>query len=253
MPFNKVNLDDFTANFDANLKAFEEEGVSLSRPVLAEGYYPAFLKSITSRFGITNKVNKSNPKGEDKAWFSLQASFELDSAIARESVKQDNNPVVYTANETTFLPQFFNLSEYGFSQEGNGQFWGLIGSILAQVDLATLVEKDGTKSYLIKGEILQAIFNDKYKEEVVRLYTLAQAGESISDDEKKNNPLLVPAILADLLITNISELLTQDTATSACAVLVARRKNEQNGELQHYAKGFILGSDVEKYQDELLV
>jgi len=129
--FNEIDLDNFEANLEANLQVFEQEGANLTRPVLAEGYYPAQLKELSARFGITNKVSpKANPKGEDKAWFSLSASFTIDSAIARESLKQDNNPVVYTDNESTFLPQFFNLSDFGFTQNDNGQLWQFVGSIL---------------------------------------------------------------------------------------------------------------------------
>ena len=250
--FNEIDLDNFEANLEANLQVFEQEGANLTRPVLAEGYYPAQLKELSARFGITEKVSKGNPKGEPKAWVTLGANFIVDSAIARESLKQDNNPVVYTDNESTFLPQFFNLSDFGFTQNDNGQLWQFVGSILTQVNLAELKEVDGNKSYLIDTSIVRAIFDDKYKDEVKRLYGLAKAGEAISDDEKLNNVLLIPAMLAKVLVGNISTLLTDQIETSGCVILVARKKDDRSKELLHYAKNYILGNDVAEYEDRLL-
>jgi len=252
MAFELPNLDNFEANLAANLEAFEKDGATLSRPVLAEGYYPANLKEITCNFGMSDKKTKGNPTGENRPWCMLRTSFELDSATARESLKQDNNPNVYTDNASDFLNGYFNLTDFGFTQEGNGQFWSFIGAILEQEGLATLKEEDGTKSYLLSGDIIKAIFNDKYSDEVKRLYGLAKAGEPITDDAKTNFPELIPAMLAKLLLGNITELLTGQAETRECVVLIGRGENNKTKEKMHYAKGYILRKDRDNFADEIL-
>jgi hypothetical protein len=251
MSFELPNLDDFETQLAADINEFEQNGGDATRPVLAEGYYPALLKEIGCRFGITTKVNKSNPKGEPKPYFMLTSAFTVDSAIARETLRQDNNPTVFdSGSDSIFLPAFFDTSEYGFSIKTNPQLWYWIGGILSQVDLATLTEQDGVKSFTIDKSFLDNVFNDAYKAEVTRLYGLAKAGERISDDDKLNDYMLIPAMLASFLLKNISDLLTQDEATSRCVVLVARR--EYNKEKQHYVKNYILQSKAEEYEDRIM-
>ena len=252
-----ADLDNFEANINADIAEFEQNGGDATRPVLAEGYYPALLKEIGCRFGITTKVNKGNPKGEPKPYFMLTSAFTIDSAIARETLRQDNNPTVYdSGSDSIFLPQFFDTTDYGFTIKSNPQFWYWLGGILEQVEdgnggyLATRTEQDGVKSFTIAKDLLDNIFNDAYKAEVTRLYGLAKAGERISDDDKLNEYMLIPAMLAAFLLKNISDLLTQDEATSRCIVLVARREYQK--EKQHYVKNYILQSKAEEYADRIM-
>lgn len=251
MSFELPNLDDFETQLAADINDFEQNGGDATRPVLAEGYYPALLKEIGCRFGITSKINKGNPKGEPKPYFMLTSAFTIDSAVARETLRQDNNPVVYdSGSDSMFLPTFFDTTQYGFTVKSNPQFWYFLGSILVQVDLATVTEQDGVKSFTIAKDLIDNIFNDAYKAEVNRLYGLARAGERISDDDKLNEYMLIPCMLAAFLLKNISDLLTQDEATSRCIVLVARR--EYNKEKQHYVKNYILQSKAEEYEDRIM-
>jgi hypothetical protein len=249
--FELPNLDDFDANLAADIADFEQAGGDASRPVLSEGYYHALLTAIRGRFGITTKVNKTYPTGAARPYFMLDASFIIDSAIAREVMRQDNNPTAFTGNGSTFLPVFFDVTQFGFGIKDNSQFWYFLGGILASVNLATVVEQEGLKTFTIDAGFLESVFNEKYKDEVKRLYGLAKAGEAISDDEKLNDYSLIPSMLAAYLLQNISDLLTQDEATSRCVVLIAR--DEYKGEKRHYVKNYILQSKAEDFADQILV
>jgi len=248
MSFELPDLNSFAADDEAMLNQFEEQGAVISRPVLPEGKYPANLKELSVMVGIgENKKTK-----EPQAWARLNVSFILNSASARESLKSDTDSTVFA--EPKFLPMFLQLDKMGFSVTTNYQLWAFVGSVLEQVGLARLKEDSGQKSYIIDRNIVEAIYNDEYKDLRLKLYTKASNGESVyEEDDKLDNPIIIPALLAQKLINNLSTLLVMQEETRECAVEISRMEDYRSKELVHRVTGYILSKDIPAIQDELLV
>ena len=212
-------------NYDDYLDQFEQQGATLSRPVLNEGNYMAHIVEITTR---TNKgiIKKGKNIGQEIALTNWGVKLALESQTAQEVMKQDNDVTVYADRDTITLGNgLLNVGPLGITFDNNIAFWSFVGSIFTQVDLATKVQDDsGAATYKLDRNIINGIFQGS-KEEKARL-------ESDSSVEA----IMIPSLLAELQIKNISELITSESDTRKVYVHIARRANYRDKSQQEHLK-----------------
>jgi len=216
-------------NVSAYLDQFEQQGASLSRPVLPEGNYAGNISAITFR---ANKVTAKKGANIGKEMVLANWGFKvaLVSETAQQIMKQDNDVVVYGDSDTETCKGTLNLSEIGIDFKTNANFWNFVGSVFAQVGLATKQKDDGgAVSYRIDRNILDSIHQGL--EEIANDY---QAAEDF-------DPLMLPAKLAEQLIKNVSELIVGEADTRKVYVQISRRSNYKDASLkEHFIKKLIV-------------
>ena len=221
---------------------FEQQGATLTNPVLPEGNYKANITAITTRH------NKYTPKtgpnaGKEAVLVSWGARLALESETAQDIMKRDNDVMVYADRDTVNMkPGFLSVEpENGITFANNAKFWGFIGSLLAQVDLATETKDDtGASSYSFPRHILEAFYQ----------------GTDEKQEELNNSPDIEvvehPALLAAHQINNISELICSESDTTRCYVHIARReKYNDKTQQEHFVKQIMLPEEFEAVESNL--
>lgn len=228
-------------NFNDFLDNFESQGATLSRPVLNEGNYKANLVAITVRSNIIVPTKGPNI-GKETVMTNWGARLTLDSQTAQEIMKQDNDAMVFADQDTINMGRgFLNVGEFGITFDNNIAFWSFIGSIFAQVGLATKQQDDsGAASYKLDRNIINSIYQGTQEE----LATLQGNVET--------NELLIPSKLAELQLKNISELISSESDTRKVYVHIARRSNfRDKTQKDHYVKQIILPEVFEEREENV--
>jgi hypothetical protein len=237
--------------YESFMASFEEEGVVTSVPALPEGWYPALLTSFTSNFGITTKRGKNTPVQADGKypWFMLGAMFKTDSAVARSIVKRDNDPTIRADGDLYGFPGNIQLHErFGIAKDGNGMFWTFVGKLFSQIGMAEeFQDSEGNKGYKLDPSIIKAIYGHiltLHKE----LTEKVENGERLSDDDKKNEPKLIPAMLAASQLEKLNEFLQSpdgDTTLQKVALLVSTKERYNDPtKKDNYARDFRFWSEI---------
>jgi hypothetical protein len=216
------------------LDQFEQQGASLSKPVLPEGNYQGNLTAVTLR---SNKVTPTKGQNAGKETVLANWGFKvaLVSETAQQVMKQDNDVIVYGDSDTETCKGTLNLTEIGIDFHNNVSFWNFVGGIFAQVGLATKEKDDGgAVSFKIERTILDGIYSGT--EETAADY---QAAEDF-------DALMLPAKLAELQINNVSELITAEANTKKVYVHLSRRNNYKDKTLkEHFIKKLIMADVFE--------
>jgi len=254
---DKSKVQDQTNNmsteqeYESFMASFENEGVVTSVPTLPEGWYPALLTSFTSNFGITSKKGKNTPVQADGKypWFMLGAMFKTDSATARSIVKRDNDPTIRADGDLYGFPGNIVLHErFGIAKDGNGMFWTFVGKLFSQIGMAEeFQDSDGNKGYKLDASIIKAIYGHipaLHKE----LTDKVNNGERLSDDDKKNEAKLIPAMLAASQLEKLNEFLQSpdgDTTLQKVALLVSTKERYNDPtKKDNYARDFRFWSEI---------
>lgn len=211
----------------AFLDKFEQNGATLSRPVLPEGNYKGNIEAIASR--INDFVYKRGKnKGKEGTMISWQVRIALESLEAQNIMKQDGDVNVYADGDTTTLGNgSLNVEEgIGIAMDNNAAFWGFVGAIFEQVDMATKQKDDsGAVTYKIDRGILEGIYANLES---------AEAEYRNSEDFKEER---LPYVLAEKELANLSELITGESDTRPCYVELSRRANFRDKTVQeHFVK-----------------
>jgi hypothetical protein len=237
--------------YESFMASFEEEGVVTSVPTLPEGWYPALLTSFTSNYGITAKKGKNTPVQADGKypWFMLGATFKTDSATARSIVKRDNDPTIRADGDLYGFPGNIVLHDrFGIAKDGNGMFWTFVGKLFSQIGMAEeFQDGEGNKGYKLDPSIIKAIYGHiptLYKE----LTDKVNNGERLSDDDKKNEAKLIPAMLAASQLEKLNEFLQSpdgDTTLQKVALLVSTKERYNDPtKKDNYARDFRFWSEI---------
>lgn len=248
---DNVNDTSSEQEYESFMASFEEEGVVTSTPTLPEGWYPALLTAFTSNFGITAKKGKTTPVQADGKypWFMLGAMFKTDSATARSIVKCDNAPTIRADGALHGFPGNIQLhARFGIAKDGNGMFWSFVGKLFSQIGMAEeFVDSEGGKGYKLDPSIIRAIYAH-----IPALYTelteKVANGERLSDDDKKNEAKLIPAMLAASQLDKLNEFLQSpdgDTTLQKVVLLVSTKERYNDPTVkENYARDFRFWSEV---------
>ena len=230
-----------TPNFNDFLDNFESQGATLSRPVLNEGNYKADIVEITSRSNLIVPT-KGPRKGKEVVLTNWGAKLTLDSQTAQEVMKQDNDVMVFADQDTINMGRgLLNVGEFGISFDNNIAFWTFVGSIFAQVGLATKQQDDsGAASYKLDRNIINSIYQGT-QEELADL-----------QNDSEINELLIPSKLAKLQLKNISELVTSESDTRKVYVHIARRTNfRDKTQKEHFVRQIMLPEVFEAREENI--
>jgi len=249
---NDVSLDQ---EYEAYLASFED-GVSVERPILEEGVYPALFTSFTYNFGMTSNgpTAKKSPDGLAD-WAMLGGTYKLDSASARSQLGTDNDPTIRVgrgskndAGCSSFPGNLQLHSKFGITLQGNEMFWNFLGKLFEQIGLAEHIKNsEGKSAYKFDSSIIASINSgviDKWKE----LTQLVENGEPISTDTAKNDARLIPAMLAEFQLSKINELLQPvdgDTTLQKSVVWVGVKGRRDNSDIKdNYIKDYRFWSEI---------
>lgn len=221
-------------SLDQYLSQFEQQGASLSRPVLNEGNYSANIVDFTARAGKVVPSKGANA-GKEILMVNWQMRLALDSETAREVMKQDGDVLVYADGDTLNCRGSMNFNEYGISYENNSSFWNLVGGLFASVDLAErVVDDSGAVTYKIAGNIIRDIFKG-VQEEAERLAANSEV-----------EALLIPGKLVELELKNLTELVCAEPTTRKVYVHLDRRSNYRDKAIkEHYVRQVIIPATFE--------
>lgn len=227
-------------NIDAFLDDFEATGAQLSAPHLDEGKYRGTLVDFQIRFG-TSVHKKGEFAGQTRPWNMWNARYEVNSVKAQQKMKRDNAPIVYTDRQTEgYGNGSLQLCEIGISKD-NAHFWGVVGKFLQQVGLAEVFTDDaGVKSFKIDRSVTSAMYRNT---------------KSLLE-ELQNKPdldaLLVPALLAEDQLKNLSEFLAAEQQTKQVYLHIQVRNNSQDSsKKEHFVKGVFLPSEFEAVAENM--
>lgn len=230
----------------ADFLAEANEGQATTIPVLAEGNYKGIFQGFGRKkdgktnylqYGIIQPTPGREKKGVGEAWFMVAARFEIDSAYARSTMGQDNNPFITSDGScSTFVN--IKLNPYGIDNQ-NIMFWGFVNGMLEKVGLATQ-EKDesGTVKWKRDPSITQAIYEGAQE--------LRQELEEMEDLNKK----LIPCKLMEKQLENISELLTSSDESRECFLAISRQFDAYQGRNVHVVKRVLtsLAEDADVFE-----
>lgn len=232
--YDEMNIDSFLDNFEKN-------GAAISSPVLPEGNYRANLQNFNIRYGITIPTKGDNA-GKEIVWALWGMKLALDSVEAQALMKRDGDVNVYADNDTTNLRRGnIELGPMGISPNNNAGFWGMVGSILEQVQLAEVFKDDsGSVEYKINREVLNVIYKD-VREKLPELQ---------ADNEL--DPRLIPCKLAELQMQRLTEFLTGEPETRFMYVHISRRaKYNDKSAQEHFVKQIMLKNVFEENSSNL--
>jgi hypothetical protein len=179
----------------------------------------------------------------------LGAMFKTDSATARSIVKRDNDPNIRADGDLYGFPGNVQLHErFGIAKDGNGMFWTFVGKLFSQIGMAEeFKDGEGQSGYKLDPSIIKAIYSHiptLYKE----LHDKVENGERLSDDDKKNETKLIPAMLAASQLEKLNEFLQSpdgDTTLQKVALLVSTRERyNDKSKKDNYAMDFRFWSEI---------
>ncbi len=239
--YGDMDMSDFDNVLDAEVESFANAGASIIRPVISEGYYPCKLSALTCKYGVSTK---KDPKG--KPWFSIGALVTITSETARRDMKQDNNPAFRQDDKNTFLPNFPNLHpKLGFSKENNVQLWTLLGKLFAPSGAAWQEDTADGKVYKFDPNLFNRIYDEGYKALLQKLVMAVQSGERIHEDETLNRADLIPAMMAEQFLKNVSLMLKSTEELGVGVAVVSRQKKYgTEDEKENAVKKILFGEEI---------
>ena len=220
------------SNLDfANYLNEMNKGQVTEMPVLAEGTYIGNFVGFgrkkegivtTLQYGIIKADEGRAKKGVGDMWCMLNGRLTINSAYAKTTMGSD--VVSITADNSSKQFSFFKLNAYGIDPV-NVAFWNFLNSMFAELGVARIeVDEAGIKKYVRDSHINEAIFSGMQE-----LYAEISADSDI-------NPKLHPAMLAELQLKNINELLAGQEDATKVYIDIGRKTNTYNGNVVHYVK-----------------